>query len=66
VKRRNIYIVIGVVVLLLYVWRRWGTVTTGAPIVKGKAGGASSCRAGEIYRGGFCATEEYWRELDAS
>jgi hypothetical protein len=62
-NRRNILIAVGVTLVIWYLLRRFGVVTAGAPTVKGKVNPAG-CRAGEIYRGGFCATPEYFAELD--
>jgi hypothetical protein len=41
-------------------------IKVGAPTLLSAAKAASKkCRAGEIKRGGFCATPDYWAELDA-
>jgi hypothetical protein len=63
---RSWVVLAALLVLAWWLLRRFGTVRAGAPIVTGKVGGAAGCRAGEIYRGGFCATPAYFAELDAS
>ncbi len=56
-------VLVAIIVLLLIVWAVNARVTLGVPTVTGKVG--TTCRPGEVFRGGFCATPAYWAELDA-
>jgi len=40
-------------------------IKVGAPLLSAAKEAQKKCRAGEVKRGDFCATPDYWAELDA-